>query len=500
MHHLVPNPAFVALSGDDVFTVGPSTVIRVGEHADDHVLSVARYLSALIGRAAGPEPPRIESSSFESSDPAIVLDIGTVTEAGDEAYDLDVSAAGVTIRGRTPAGVFDGVQTLRQLMPAFVEYRAARVEKGRALRVPCGRVADTARFEWRGAMLDVARHFMPVDEVKRFIDVMALHKLNRLHLHLTDDQGWRIEIKSWPRLATHGGSTQVGGGAGGWYSQSDYVEMVRHAAERFITVVPEIDVPGHTNAALASYPELGAAAAPALYTGIEVGFSVLSVDRDLTYKFVDDVVREVSALTPGPFFHIGGDEVRTLAADQYASFIERVQDIVRAHGKRTIGWDEISPAPLLPDTIVQHWRPKTTPRDAVSRGARVILSPAERVYLDMKYDAQSPIGLTWAGLIDVSRAYEWDPASAVDGVDESAILGVEAPLWTETVANMRDVEYQMFPRLAAIAEVAWSRPTRRAVDEFTVRLGAQAERWTALGINFHRAPGIPWIVGSAPPR
>src|SRR5687767_2123062 len=180
MHHLVPAPAFAQLSSDDVFTFGPSTVIRVGEHTDDRLRAIARQLSALIGRSAGPEPPRVESASAEPLDAAIVLEIGAVSEPGDDAYDLDVSPAGVTIRGRTPAGVFYGVQTLRQLLPPFVEYRAARVEKGRAVNVRCGRVADASRFEWRGAMLDVARHFMPVGEVKRFIDVMALHKLNRL--------------------------------------------------------------------------------------------------------------------------------------------------------------------------------------------------------------------------------------------------------------------------------------------------------------------------------
>ena len=199
-------------------------------------------------------------------------------------------------------------------------------------------------------MLDVARHFLSVDEVKRYVDLMAIHKLNRLHLHLADDQGWRIEIGSWPNLAAHGGSTEVGGGAGGFYTHAQYSELVRYAAERFITIVPEIDMPGHTNAALASYAELNCdGVAPPLYTGIEVGFSALCVDKEITYTFIDDVVREIAAITPGPWFHIGGDEVKTLAPERYARFIERVQTIVQSHGKQMIGWDEIAAADAAPD-------------------------------------------------------------------------------------------------------------------------------------------------------
>jgi hexosaminidase len=343
-------------------------------------------------------------------------------------------------------------------------------------------------------MLDVARHFLSVEEVKRYIDLMALYKLNRLHLHLADDQGWRVEIKSWPNLTALGGETEVGGGPGGFYSQKDYAELVTYAADRFITIVPEIDMPGHTNAALASYAELncsGKAAAP--FTGIEVGFSALCVDRDITYKFIDDVVREIAAMSPGVFFHIGGDEVKTLPPEQYIPFIERVQTIVQKHGKQMIGWDEISPAKLLPTSIVQHWRPKTTPKEAVDRGAKVIMSPADRTYLDMKYDASTPIGLSWAALIDVRRSYDWDPSTIAEGVPEAAVLGVEAPLWTETVDGIRDAEYLAFPRLASLAEVAWSPAERRSWDDFSVRLGRQGPRWSALGINFYRAPEIPWV-------
>jgi hexosaminidase len=395
--------------------------------------------------------------------------------------------------------VFYGIQTLRQMLPAHFEYEALRSVRGGAPAVTVSEalIQDGPRFEWRGAMLDVARHFLSVDEVKRYIDLMSLHKLNRLHLHLSDDQGWRIDVKSWPNLTLHGGSTEVGEGPGGYFTQQQYSDIVRYAAARFITVIPEIDMPGHTNAALASYAELNCdGVAPALYTGIEVGFSALCVDAERTYEFIDDVVREIAALTPGAYFHIGGDEVKTLSHDAYARFIGRASAIVRSHGKTVIGWDEIASTPLAPGTIVQQWRPNTTPVEAVKRGAAVIMSLADRAYIDMKYDEQTPIGLMWAALIPVQRSYDWDPVVAAADAPASAVLGVEAPLWTETVANINDAEFLAFPRLAAIAEVAWTAQQRRDWSQFRERLGAQAPRWRALGINFYPAPEIPWTRAS----
>src|SRR6185295_11809634 len=210
--------------------------------------------------------------------------------------------------------------------------------------------------------LDVARHFFTADEIYQYIDLLALYKLNRLHLHLADDQGWRIEIKSRPNLTARGSLTAVGGGPGGFYTQAQYADIVAYAAERLITIVPEIDMPGHTNAALASYAELncdGVLRQP--YTGIDVGFSSLCVDKPATYAFIDDVVREIAAITPGAYFHVGGDEVKTLKPEQYVRFIERMQEILQAHGKQMIGWDEVAPARLLPTTLVQHWRPDGAP-------------------------------------------------------------------------------------------------------------------------------------------
>lgn len=489
--NIIPLPRTVDQSSGAGFMISADTVILFP--GDERTGWIANYLANLIGRAAAPEPPRVDSAGGPIPKGAIVLELGETSIAGAEAYELSVAPDRVTIRAAEAAGLFYGVQSFRQLLPAFVEYPAVRPDESRPVVAAAGRIVDTPRFPWRGAMLDVARHFLSLDEVKRFVDLMSLYKLNRLHLHLADDQGWRIEVKSWPNLTSHGGRTEVGGGAGGYYTQAEYADLVRYASDRFVTIVPEIDMPGHTNAALASYAELNCdGVARELYTGIEVGFSALCVDNDITYTFIDDVVREIAAITPGPWFHIGGDEVQTLAPDPYNRFIGRVQAIVQAHGKQMIGWDEIVSAELLPGTVVQHWRPDSTSAVAVTKGARVIMSIANRAYLDMKYDPATAIGLTWAGYVDVRTAYDWDPAAMVAGVSESALLGVEAPLWTETVATIRDVEFLAFPRLAAIAEVGWSRAEARDWNAFKGRLGAHGPRLTALGVNFHRAPAVPW--------
>ncbi len=203
------------------------------------------------------------------------------------------------------------------------------------------------KYGYRGAMLDVARHFFTVDEVKKYIDLLAMYKINKLHLHLSDDQGWRIEIKSWPNLTNYGGSTEVGGGPGGFYTQEEYIELVSYAQERFITIIPEIDLPGHTNAALASYPELNCnGKSPDLYTGTEVGFSTLCANKEITFQFLDDVIREISEITPGPYFHIGGDESHVTKEEDYITFINRSQDMVLKYGKKVMGWDEIQNADL----------------------------------------------------------------------------------------------------------------------------------------------------------
>jgi hexosaminidase len=500
---VIPLPESIEISGDRRFVLTPQTVIVVPRD-DERVAAIGRFLSDWIGIAAAPQPPRVQAAGPSIPPASIVLTLGSspvvptgaagpVSPVSDDAYELSIAPERVTIRASQPAGLFYGVQTFRQLLPPFVEYDGVRPDESRQVWAPAAHVVDRPRFSWRGAMLDVARHFFTTDDVKRYIDLIALYKMNRLHLHLADDQGWRIEIKSWPNLTRHGGSTEVGGGPGGFYTQADYADLVAYAASRFVTIVPEIDMPGHTNAALASYAELNCnGRAPGLYTGIDVGFSALCVDSDVTYRFIDDVVREIAALTPGAYFHIGGDEVKTLTAQQYSAFVTRVQGIVDSHGKRMIGWDEIAGAALRPASIVQHWRPDASPAAAAAQGTKVIASPANRTYLDMKYDKETVIGQNWAAYIEARDAYDWDPATLFEGVPESSILGVEAPLWSETTANLRDVEFLAFPRLAEIAEIGWSSATRRRWDELKVRLASHGPRWTALGINFYRSSQVPW--------
>jgi hexosaminidase len=486
---LIPWPSSVTLSGNERLSITKDTIIEVSP-GQPELQRIGRELAELLRPALDRTIAVRESASGPSTAPgAIQLEISAPSaDLVDEAYELTIDSSAARIHAATASGVFHGVQTLRQLLPVSVELRGARPH---ALSVPTGRILDRPRYAWRGAMLDVGRHFFSPADVKRYIDLLALYKFNQLHLHLSDDQGWRIEIAAWPNLTTHGGSTAVGGGTGGFYTKKDYAGLVDYARTRFITIIPEIDMPSHINAALASYPELNCnGTAPALYTGIEVGFSAFCLDKDVTYKFIDDVVGEIAAMTPGPYFHIGGDEVKTLTPEQYRQFVERVQGIVKAHGKQVIGWDEIAHATLLPDTVVQYWRPDASIIPAPS--TKLVLSPANKIYLDMKYDDATVLGLNWAGNVDVQVPYEWNPATLLPKVPDTAILGVEAPIWSETLATMDDLEFMAFPRLAAVAEVAWSPQSARQWAEFKIRLGAQAPRWAALGINAYWSPKVEW--------
>jgi hexosaminidase len=486
---LVPLPALVEARAGDGFTISATTVLVAP--SDTAATRTAAQIAEWIRRGTGLTIGRAPAAGV-SREPRNTIELALDPEqaTGPEGYDLTIGAQAIRIEASASAGLFYGAQTLRQLLPYWSEYEAIQYRQPRPVTLRPIHVRDRPRYEWRGAMLDVARHFFAVTEVKSFIDLLALHKMNRLHLHLADDQGWRIEIRKWPDLTAQGGLTEVGGTPGGFYTQAQYADLVAYAADRFITIVPEIDMPGHTNAALASIAELNCSGqAPARFIGTDVGFSALCVDLEFTYQFLDDVIGEIAAITPGPYFHVGGDEVRTLKPEQYRAFIERVQAIVQRHGKRMIGWDEVAATSLQPTSIVQHWRPNAA-KDQLARAPHLIVSPGNRSYLDMKYDAETALGLNWAGLIPVKTAYDWDPAALVPGAP--SVLGIEAALWSETIANLHDVEFLAMPRLAILAEVGWTPQSGRDWDAFRVRLGAQAPRWSALGINFYRAPEIPW--------
>ncbi|WP_433529447.1 beta-N-acetylhexosaminidase [Micromonospora sp. CA-263727] len=487
---VVPAPERVTPDGTADHLLAADAVIRVS--ADPAALAVAEQLAALLRPATG-YPLPVTDTAGPAPAGGIALHLAGDTELGAEGYRLDVTTGGVRITAGTAAGLHHGVQTLRQLLPAAIESATPVAERW---VLPGGSILDRPRYPHRGAMLDVARHFFGVPDVLRVIDHLARYKLNRLHLHLTDDQGWRIAVDSWPALATVGGASEVGGGPGGHYTRDDYRRIVAYAAARHITVIPEIDLPGHTNAALVAYAELAPERiAPPPYTGTEVGFSYVDPASERTYDFVADVLGELAALTPGEWLHIGGDEAFKVPAQVYASFVERVQRIVAGLGKSVVGWHQIAPAAHADGRLLQWWGtsgddPATA--DAVRRGARLILSPGNHAYLDMKYAPETPIGQDWAGLIDVRRAYDWNPAAHLTDVPAEAVLGVEAPLWTESVTTLAEIEFMLFPRLPAIAELGWSPRSTHDWDRFRERLAGHGARWTAAGITFHRSPEVPW--------
>ncbi|MGW3120225.1 beta-N-acetylhexosaminidase [Streptomyces sp. NPDC001107] len=488
---VVPAPASVKPWGSPYRITG-ATAIRVDD--SPRVRRIGEYLADILRPSTGYRLPLVH---WGRGGIQLRLEPKTKGGLGAEGYRLDSGDGGITITATEPAGLFHGVQTLRQLLPPTVEKKS--VEPGPWL-VAGGTIKDSPRYAYRGAMLDVSRHFFTVAQVKRYVDELALYKINKLHLHLSDDQGWRIAIDSWPRLATYGGSTEVGGGQGGYYTKADYQEIVRYAASRYLEVVPEIDMPGHTNAALASYAGLNCnGTAPPLYTGTDVGFSSLCVGKDVTYDFVDDVIRELAAITPGRYLHIGGDEAHSTSHEDYVKFMDRVQPVVAKYGKTVIAWHQITGAHPAKGALAQYWglddtdaAEKAQVVKAAQNGTGLILSPADRLYLDMKYTEDTPLGQDWAGLVEVKRSYDWDPGNYLAGAPGSAIQGVEAPLWTETIVTDADIDSMVFPRLAGAAELGWSPAATHDWDAYKVRVAAQAARWDALGIGYYRSPQVPW--------
>ena len=398
-------------------------------------------------------------------------------DLGTEGYELFAAADGLGLVAATPHGLWNATRTALQLIHVDGT-------------LPAAHILDMPRFEWRGAMLDVARHPFTAGDVCRFVDLIARHKLNRLHLHLTDDQGWRLEIPDWPALTLVGGSTATGGDAGGWFTLSDWAHIVAYASDRFVSIVPEVDMPGHTNAALASVPNLNPdGVAPPLYTGKEVGFSSLRLDLPLTRRFVSDVVATLAAVTPGEYLHIGGDEAHSTDPDAYVEFITFLQMEVERHGKSMVGWEEITAAPLNRHSLVQHWlRPETAAK--APRACRIIMSPARHTYLDMQHAEGDPIGRRWAGAIDLPTIHDWDPATQIPDVDDHRIAGVEAPLWTEKVRTFEQVQTLCFPRLLCLAEVGWTQQAQRSWPSFAPRLAAATERLAADGVPVYRSASL----------
>ena len=478
MNNLIPKPTSL-LTSNGSFKITGETRIIASEISE--AIQIGRVLTETIRRFAGLEL-EAQVGNIDPKNNTIEFSITNDAHLGDEGYELSISSDGIVLRAYRPAGLFYAAQTLIQLFSTL---------PSGDLSLPALSITDSPRYIWRGAMLDVSRHFFGMEEVKRYIDLISHYKMNRLHLHLTDDQGWRIEIKSWPNLTEHGSKTQVGGGGGGFFTQEQYKEIVDYARSRYVMIIPEIDTPGHTNAALSSYPELNSSEeAPKLYEGTEVGFSSLSINMEITYKFLDDVIRELAGITPGPYIHIGGDEAHSTPKEDYKRFIERFQQIVYAHNKIPIGWAEIGEVELNPSTIAQHWQGAAY-QEAKKQGCKIILSPGNKTYLDMKYDESTPIGLNWAGYISVKDAYDWEPGNYMEGLEESDILGIESPLWTETVVTIKDLEFMVFPRLPGIAELAWSQKSPDW-EEYKVRLAKHGKHMEKLRINFFKSPDVDW--------
>ncbi|GAB3276018.1 beta-N-acetylhexosaminidase [Actinocorallia lasiicapitis] len=490
---VIPAPQSVTL-GQGVCELGADVAVAAPAGR------AAAFLTSLLRAATGFAVPA-------DADGTVRLELAD--GFGAEEYRLESTPDRIVITAGTDQGLFAGVQTLRQLLPAAIE---SPEPVAGPWTVPVVTITDAPRYPWRGMLLDVARHFFDVAAVRRFIDRLVPYKINILHLHLSDDQGWRLEIPSRPKLTSVGGATQVGGGEGGFFTRDDFAEIVAYAADRYITVVPEIDLPGHTQAMMAAYPSLAPSwpldsrieeslvrelidrdGRPVVYTGTEVGFSEVAIDRPETYAFLDEVLGEVAAQTPGRFLHLGGDEALKTTPEDYALFLARTLPIPAAHGKIPVLWQEAAAsADLPPGTHLQYWRPTTEPvpeivGKAAGDGAKLIMSPANHAYLDLKYDESTPLGLTWAGTVGVEQSYAWDPAAVVP---DAQIAGVEAALWTETLTTPDDLDFMLYPRLPGIAEAGWSAPDRDW-PSYRARLIAHIARWDAAGITgYFRSPEL----------
>jgi hexosaminidase len=408
---------------------------------------------------------------------------------GNEGYKLQISRKGVLISSAHPGGLFYAIQTLRQLLPAVIE-----VSQAGNGRLPIIEISDFPVFSWRGSMLDVARSFFDVEYVKHHIDRMALFKLNRLHLHLTDDQGWRIEIKSYPNLTQHGGSGAVKNGRSGYYTQAQYKEIQKYAKDRHIVVIPEIEMPGHSYAALSSYPELNCpnfenlsprlATPPELYQGVRVKWNRLCIEKPEVKSFVSSVLREISEMTDGPWIHFGADEVNITNIDKFIDFVDTK---IYSLGKVPIGWEEVLQFRINPKTIAQLW----TKSDSSTANPKII-SLCQYFYLDHSNDSNQNLPNDWCKKDGVSL----EDLYAFSIKDKSNILGIEAPLWTEFAHTTHEADDRLWPRLTAAAEIAWSQETQREIKDFRLRLGSFGERFDLMGIHFFETPTVQWIRAS----
>lgn len=506
---IVPRPVSVQ-PGEGVFTLRPNSRIVVSAGTLRTGKLLAQWLKPATGYA-------LKVAEASDADHTISLKLDrSLGSLGTEGYVLDVTPTRVKIRAKTDAGVLYGVQTLRQLFPPaiFLSTQQKDVE----WNAPSIHVEDQPRFGWRGAMLDVCRHFMPKDFVLRFIDLLALHKLNTFHWHLTDDQGWRIEIKKYPRLTKVGAwrkETRLGHEHdsphgfdkmphGGFYTQDEIREVVEYARQRHITIVPEIEMPGHAQAAIAAYPRLGVTGKP-LEVWTQWGINANIFDpSERTIHFLQDVLTEVIGLFPGQFVHVGGDEaikdqwkasekvqkrIKDLGLkdehEMQSYFIRRMDAFLASKGKRLIGWDEILEGGLAPGATVMSWRGVDGGIAAAKSGHDVVMSPTTNVYLDYAQSKDPGELPNIGGFLPLETVYAFEPVPAALSADEARhILGGQANIWTEYMASPGNVEYMAFPRLVALAEVVWSPAEKKNYADFLARLEPHLLRLQNLDVNF----------------
>lgn len=505
-YNVVPLPKSVVMAKGLPFNLTNATTI-VYEGTNPEMKRNARFLSEYIQQASGIKTAVLDKRDKKAA--AIVLTIDPKV-AGAEAYRLSVNNKQVTIAASTPAGVFYGIQTLRKSLPVQTT--------GEAITLPAVTVSDAPRFGYRGMMLDCARHFFPLSFVKKFIDILAMHNMNVFHWHLTEDQGWRLEIKSHPELTAKSSmrsGTVIGHNAtvddsiphGGFYTQQEAREIVEYARQRHITVIPEIDMPGHMLAALAAYPELGCTGGP-----YEVGHrwgvykDVLCLGKESTYKFVQDVIDEVVDIFPAKYFHIGGDESPTVmwekcpkclqkAKDENTDikhlqqyFTNRVEKYLNGKGKSIIGWDEILEGKINQSATIMSWRGVEPGLKAAKQGHDVIMTPSSHVYFDhyqAKDTKHEPDAI--GGCSPVEKVYSYEPLpDTLSAEAKNRIKGVQANLWTEYIPFTTQAEYMVLPRMAALAEVQWTPVAKKNFDDFSKRALRLSDLYDRYGYQYAR--------------
>ncbi len=512
---IIPKPIQMTES-EGVFELKPTTRILVSEETRE----IGKFLHEFLQPASG-YPFTVEGTRDKDSEPdTIQLTTSHADPSlGDEGYELTIAPGTVVVCAPRPAGIFYGIQTFRQLLPAEIESRE-RVD-GILWSAPAVKIKDRPRFAWRGMMLDVGRHMFSVDFIKRYIDLMAMHKMNVFHWHLTEDQGWRIEIKQYPNLTGTGswraasplpGKMEKTDGQpyGGFYTQEQIREIVAYAASRFVRVVPEIEMPGHAAAALASYPELGCTGGPyAVRTKWGIEMDTFCAGNKNTFAFLEDVLSEVLDLFPSEFIHIGGDECpkeRWKACQKCQTaikrhdlkdedslqsfFVQRIEKFLNAHARRMVGWDEILEGGLAPNATVMSWRGMEGGLKAVQAGHDVVMSPTSHCYLDYPQSRNLDENLPkWMEYLPLDKAYEFEPVPAsLSPAEAIHVLGAQGNLWTEFVPTPQRAEYMAYPRASALAERMWSEPAARDFQDFSKRLASLLERLEKMGVNFWK-PG-----------